>query len=81
MFVHFDALTYEVAEAVEVPAETIRALTTPDGHVGEQARRLTMANLRKARTNAAALEASVGVASVYLDITATLTEAMRHLPD
>lgn len=80
VFVHFDALTYEVADAVEVPAEDIRALTTPDGHVGEQARRLTVANLRKARAAAATLEGSLGVASPYRDVTALLGDAMRHLP-
>lgn len=80
VFVHFDAATYEVADAVEVPAETIRALTTPDGHVGQQARRLTVANLRKARAAATALEASLAVVSPYRDITPALREAMCRLP-
>lgn len=80
VFVHFDAATYEVADAVEVPAEAIRALTTPDGHVGEKARRLTVANLRKARTAAATLESTLGVTSPYRDVTADLTAAMQALP-
>lgn len=80
VFVHFDAFTYEVADAVEVPTEAIRTLTTPDGHVGEKARRLTVANLRKARTAAATLESSTGVVSPYRDVTAALAEAMQGLP-
>jgi hypothetical protein len=79
VFVHFDATTYEVVHALEVPVATIQGLTTVDAHVGTTARRLTVRNLLKARDAAAVVEAGGGPVSPFIDKTAEFVVEMQRL--
>lgn len=80
VFVHFDARTYEVTSALEVPMDVIREVTTANDYVGRDARRLTVAGLRRAQAHAAAAQTAGGPPSPYVDVTDKIAAAMNDLP-
>lgn len=79
IFVHFDATTYDIVHALEVPVATIQSLTTADAHVGTTARTLTVRNLLKAHNAATLTEAQGGPSSPFVDKTDAFVAQMTHL--
>lgn len=66
VFVTFDAFTYDVLQAIEVPSEGIQALAAPVPHVGATAARVNT------RTNFSKLPGTT-------DVTTRLRHALAHL--